>query len=176
MPPSADLRISSKYAYYNNRLPHGEFLKVVLYIYNAGPDSAASPVVTAGYTTSMDHEKGQASVRLARISPQLLKQGLADSNTLWVDSEIVKRDQDHEKRLTVTTLPTMDAETVFELSLSFPVTQQASHTEDTVNASVYSSTSDPRLENNSTSFVVTSSHHENGEEYWQSPGNLANLD
>ncbi|OAA33876.1 nuclease [Beauveria brongniartii RCEF 3172] len=176
MPPTADLSIASKYAYYNNRKPHGESLKVVLYIHNAGPDSAASPVVTTGYNTPMDHDKWQASGRLARISPQLLKQGLADSNTLWVDSEIVKRDEDHEKMLTATTLPIMDAETVFELSLSFPVTHQTSHTDDTLNASVYSSTTDPRLENNSTSYIVTSNHDEDGEEYWQSPGNLANLD
>ncbi|KAM0667096.1 hypothetical protein ACQRIT_005790 [Beauveria bassiana] len=175
MAPIADLRIASKYAYYDNHKNHGESLTIVLYIYNAGPDSAASPVVTAGYTTSMDHGKWQATARHASISSQPLEQVLANSNTLWADVEIAERDQDDNKQTTITTLPTMHAGTVVELSLSFPMTHYTSHTDDTLKAHVHSTTTDPRYENNGTSYIVTPNHHDDGEEYWKSPGNLANL-
>ncbi|KAG7091328.1 hypothetical protein E1B28_010372 [Marasmius oreades] len=174
--PQADLRIASKRAVYDNYKPYGDSETIVLYIYNAGPSLASAPVVKAGFTYSMNYNAVTTTLRAVEglITPQL--SGTIQDGTLksWRDlpspqSSCVSWDM-------VTTLPDVPAGMLMELSLSFPMFHEKAYADYTLTASVESKTPDPRKENNTTTYVITPNHHDDGPDYWNTPGDLKNLD
>ncbi|KAJ2979880.1 hypothetical protein NUW58_g7090 [Xylaria curta] len=173
MPESADLRIASKRAYYDNCKENNDHEIITLYIYNAGPSLAATPVVRAGFSYSMDYNAVITTLRQAKVwhSPsERIKAG----NLSWTKvSNIASHYEDWDM---VTTLPNVPAGMLMELSLSFLSFRGPTFRDYTLRASVSSATADPRTENNSTTYIVTPNHHDDGPNYWDIPGNLANLD
>ncbi|KAI0521500.1 nuclease [Xylaria bambusicola] len=169
----ADLRIASARAYYNNNKPYGEAETITLYIYNAGPDRAAAPVVRAGYTYSMDYNNVTTSLRSVKEWGQP-SQDIRSGSLIWTD--LPHPTSHYEGWDMVTTLPDIEAGRLMELKLSFPMLHETSHADYTLNASVSSSTIDPRTKNNSTTYIITPNHNGDDEKYWKTPGDLANLD
>ncbi|KAJ3798568.1 nuclease [Lentinula aff. detonsa] len=170
---SADLRIASKRAYYDNNKPYGESETITLYIYNGGPDTAVAPVVTAGYTSSMDYDAVTTSLRQAQ--EYLGQQPSADLNSFnWTN--LSSPSTHYEGWNMITTLPDVPPGSILELGLTFPMTHKESYKDDNMSASVLSSTSDPRNQNNSTTYIITPNHHNDGSAYWNTPGDLRNLD
>ncbi|KAJ3739665.1 nuclease [Lentinula detonsa] len=170
---SADLRIASKRAYYDNNKPYGESETITLYIYNGGPDTAVAPVVTAGYTTSMDWTAVTTSLRQAQ--EYLGQQPSADlASFKWTN--LSSPSTHYVEWNMITTLPDVSPGSILELGLTFPMTTKVSQKDDTTVASVLSSTSDPRNQNNSTTYIITPNHHNDGSAYWNTPGDLKNLD
>jgi hypothetical protein len=176
MSASADLRITSKRAYYDNGKPYGESETITLYIYNAGPDPAVAPTVKAGYSWSMDWTAVTTTLREAEVpagrqpskdirAGSLIWRNLTSPTTHFVSWDMV------------TTLPDLRAGVLMELSLSFPMTQtSASNRDYTATASVASSvTTDPLEKNNSTTYLITPNHRSDGPAYWNTPGDLKNL-
>ncbi|KAJ3770490.1 nuclease [Lentinula raphanica] len=173
MTTSADLRIASKRAYYDNDKPYGDSETITLYIYNAGPDTASAPTVTAGYTHSMDYNN--VSTFLQKAQEQLGKQPSKDLASLtWTN--LTSPSTHYEGWNMVTTLPDMSPGTILQLGLTFPMTHEESYDDDTTTASVTSNTSDPRQSNNSTTYIITPNHHNDGSTYWNTPGDIGNLD
>ncbi|KAL7619873.1 hypothetical protein AAE478_010419 [Parahypoxylon ruwenzoriense] len=173
MSESADLRIASKRAYYDNNKPYGQSEIITLYIYNAGPNRAVAPVVRAGYTHSMDYNAVTTTLRQVQEWRQPSQDIQAGSLTWTNLSNPTSRVDGWDM---VTTLPDVPAGMLMELNLSFPMLHETSYDDDTLNASVSSSTTDPRTKNNSTTYIITPNHHNDGPAYWNTPGNLANLD
>ncbi|KAJ3794081.1 nuclease [Lentinula aff. detonsa] len=170
---SADLRIASKRAYYDNNKPYGESETITLYIYNGGPDTAVAPVVTAGYTHSMNYKAVTTSLRQAQ--EYLGQQPSVDLNSFnWTN--LSSPSTHYVGWNMITTLPNVSPGTILELGLTFPMTHEESYDDDTISASVLSSTSDPRNQNNSTTYIITPNHHNDGSAYWNTPGDLGNLD
>jgi len=174
MAESADVRIASKRAYYDNNKPYGESETITLYIYNAGPDRAVAPTVKAGYSYSMNYDQVTTTLRRAQEWGQP-SEAIADPGSLtWAD--LPNPSSHYEGWDMVTTLPDVPAGTLMELNLSFPMLHESSNADYTMNASVSSSTDDPRPGNNSTTYIITPNHHNDGPDYWNTPGELANLD
>ncbi|KAI0465569.1 nuclease [Xylaria cf. heliscus] len=169
----ADLRIASERAYYDNNKPYGQAETITLYIYNAGPNRAEAPVVRAGYSSSMDYNSVTTSLRLATEWHQPSQDILA-RRLSWTDLSDPR--SHYEDWDMVTTLPDIEAGRLMELKLSFPMLHETSYADHTLNASVSSSTKDPRMKNNSTTYIITPNHHYDGPDYWNTPGDLANLD
>ncbi|KAJ3749890.1 nuclease [Lentinula detonsa] len=170
---SADLRIASKRAYYDNNKPYGESETITLYIYNGGPDTAVAPVVTAGYTSSMDYDAVTTSLRQAQ--EYLGQQPSADLNSFnWTN--LSSPSTHYEGWNMITTLPDVPPGSILDLGLTFPMTHKESYKDDNMSASVLSSTSDPRNQNISTTYIITPNHHNDGSAYWNTPGDLRNLD
>ncbi|KAG7091347.1 hypothetical protein E1B28_010389 [Marasmius oreades] len=171
----ADLRIASKRAGYDNNKPLGESETIVLYIYNAGPALASAPEVKAGFSYSMDYEAVTKTLRAVGglITPQpswIIEDGTLD----WKDlPPPLSQFKDWDM---VTTLPDVPAGMLMELSLSFPMFRQKAYADYPLTASVESKTPDPRKENNTTTYVITPNHHDDGSNYWNTPGDLKNLD
>lgn len=173
MSKTADLRIASKRAYYDNDKPYEQSETITLYIYNAGPDLAVKPVVRAGYSYSMDPNTVRTTLRQAQEWHQPSERIRAGSLT-WTDSSSLT--SHYEEWDMVTTLPDVPAGTLMELNLTFPMLREPSYKDYTLNASVRSSTTDPREKNNLTTYIITPNHHNDGSDYWNTPGDLANLD
>ncbi|KID91485.1 nuclease [Metarhizium guizhouense ARSEF 977] len=169
----ADLRIASKRAYYDNNKPYGESEVITLYIYNAGPNRAVAPEIRAGYGGSMDQDKATTTLRQVhewrQPSQDIKHRSLAWTSLPNPSSRIDGWDM-------VTTLPDVQAGVLMELNIEFPMTHAASYADKTVKASVSSSTTDPRKENDEATYIITPNHHNDGQDYWNTPGNLANLD
>lgn len=167
----ADLRIASKRAYYDNNKPYGESETITLYIYNAGPNQAVAPVVKTGYTGSMNFNAVTTTFRQAQEwrQPSQHIRSLTWSNLSNLPSHYEGWDM-------VTTLPDVQPGILIELNLSFPMLHESSYNDDTLNASVSSTTNDPRPSNNSTTYIITPNHTGEGPGYWDTPGHLANLD
>lgn len=169
----ADLRIASKRAYYDNDKPHGESEVITLYIYNAGPNRAVAPEIRAGYGGSMDQDKATTTLRQVNEWRQP-SQGIKHGSLVWTglpnpSSRVDERDM-------VITLPDVLAGVLMELNIEFPMTHETSYADHTMKASVSSSTTDPRKGNNEATYIITPNHHDDGQDYWNTPGNLANLD
>lgn len=174
MSESADLRIASKRAYYDNNKPYGESETITLYIYNAGPDRAVTPTVKAGYSYSMDYDQVTTTLRQAPEWGQPSEAIIIPGSLTWAD--LPSPSSHYEGWDMVTTLPDVPAGTLMELNLSFPMLHQSSNADDRMSASVSSSTDDPQPGNNSTTYIITPNHHDDGPDYWNTPGDLANLD
>ncbi|KAJ3785422.1 nuclease [Lentinula aff. detonsa] len=172
-PPTPEERCHLPRAYYDNNKPYGESETITLYIYNGGPDTAVAPVVTAGYTHSMNYDAVTTSLRQAQ--EYLGQQPSVDLNSFnWTN--LSSPSTHYVGWNMITTLPNVSPGTILELGLTFPMTHEESYDDDTISASVLSSTSDPRNQNNSTTYIITPNHHNDGSAYWNTPGDLGNLD
>ncbi|KAJ0114110.1 hypothetical protein J7T55_007944 [Diaporthe amygdali] len=174
MSESADLRIASKRAYYDNNKPYGESETITLYIYNAGPDRAVAPTVKAGYSYSMNYEQVTTSLRQAQEWGQPSEVITIPGSLTWAD--LPNPSSHYEGWDMLTTLPDVPGGTLMELNLSFPMLHQSSNADYTMKASVSSSTDDPQPGNNSTTYIITPNHHDDGPDYWNTPGDVSNLD
>ncbi|GES59670.1 nuclease [Aspergillus terreus] len=173
MSKTADLRIASKRAYYDNSKPFSESETITLYIYNAGPDLAEKPVVRAGYSYSMDWNTVTTTFRQAQVWHRPSEQ-IRDGSLTWTGwSSLTSLCKEWDM---ITTLPDVPAGILVELNLRFPMLRESSYKDYTLKASVRSSTADPRDTNNETTYTITPNHHDDGSDYWETPGNLANLD
>ncbi|TWU74174.1 hypothetical protein ED733_000872 [Metarhizium rileyi] len=169
----ADLRIASKHAYYDNNKPYGEYETVVLYIYNAGPDVAANPIAETAYALSLDGDAVKTTLRRASTWRQPSRDIKAGSLT-WTD---MPNPPSVNRGYILTHLPDIEPGTLLELSVSFPTTHEWSYVDSLKHAWVRSSTtSDPRTKNNMATYTITPNHHQDGAEYWQTHGDLSNLD
>ncbi|KID98640.1 nuclease, partial [Metarhizium majus ARSEF 297] len=169
----ADLRIASKRAYYDNNKPYGESEVITLYIYNAGPNRAVAPEIRAGYGGSMDQHKATTTLRQVHEWRQP-SQDIKHASLAWTSLPNPSSRIDGSNM--VTTLPDVQAGVLMELNMEFPMTHATSYVDKTVKASVSSSTTDPRKENDEATYIITPNHHNNGQKYWNTPGNLVNLD
>ncbi|GAP87521.1 putative nuclease [Rosellinia necatrix] len=175
MPATADLRIASKRARYNNNSPFREIETIVLYIYNAGPDGAVAPVVHTGYTSSMNYDAVGTTLREVRewCQPsEVLTRRASQLN--W--ASLLPPVTHYAGWGMVTTLPYIAAGTLLELSLSFPMTHEWTWRDSWLKASIHSDTVDPRPDNNITHYVVTPNHNADSLDYLNALGDLANMD
>ncbi|KAI1456342.1 nuclease [Annulohypoxylon moriforme] len=169
----ADLRIASRRAFYDNGKPYGQSETITLYIYNGGPDRAVAPVVKAGYSGSMDYDAVRTTLRQAQEWHQPSRD-IKNGSLIWRDlPDLASRVEGWDM---VTELPDVPPGILMELNLLFPMLEDLFSRDRTLNASVFSSTVDPRTYNNSTTYTITPNHHDDGPDYWNTPGNLANLD
>ncbi|KAJ3832349.1 hypothetical protein F5878DRAFT_635222 [Lentinula raphanica] len=115
------------------------------------------------------------STFLQKAQEQLGKQPSKDLASLtWTN--LTSPSTHYEGWNMVTTLPDMSPGTILQLGLTFPMTHEESYDDDTTTASVTSNTSDPRQSNNSTTYIITPNHHNDGSTYWNTPGDIGNLD
>ncbi|OAQ58760.1 deoxyribonuclease nucA/NucB domain-containing protein [Pochonia chlamydosporia 170] len=169
----ADLRIATKRVYHDNNKPYGESETITVYIYNAGPNRAKTPRVRVGFGYSMDYSAVITTLRQAQVwrkPSEAIKNGTLTWTTLSNPTSLVQGWD------IVTTLSDVQAGTLMELNLSFPMLHETSYKDYLLKASVVSPTLDLRLHNNFTAYIITPNHHHDGPDYWNTPGDLASLD
>ncbi|KAG7091327.1 hypothetical protein E1B28_010371 [Marasmius oreades] len=172
-----DLRVASARVRYNNNLPYGQAETLTFFVFNDGPTTANKPVLTAGYTTSMDYSNITCSLEEAGIpdgtNPSEYLSD-TDSPLQWQPLDGMSCHIDDWN--VICNLPRIPPTTLYRVKISFPMNTTTTYKDYTATASVSSEVKELDLNNNSTTYVITPNHSNDGDAYWQAKGSIEQLD